>query len=925
MLGLRLFTLLFITFFCTSVRAPIIKGALEKQLTVKNLRVEYLENPLALDVEHPRFSWFLEGAGRNRMQTAYQLIVSSTPEGLEKGIGDIWDSGKTASEATNQIEYAGKPLAFGQRYYWQVMSWDENDQPSAWSERAYFSMGMLNFSDWQGAFIGLDVGYDKTDKFSELYLPPARYLRKSFNLNKPVRRAIAYATAQGVYELRLNGEKVGDKFLLPGWTDYNKRLYYQAFDITDQLTRGENVIGAILGDGWYAGYLGYALLRKQDRIRDFYGANPSFMGQIVVEYIDGTTEVIASGRDWKANEGPIREADLLMGERYDARLERPGWDAPGYNDNGWRSPRPYHMSFGSVEAYPGTLLTAREWLPAKKITEPAPGVYVFDLGKNFAGIAAFQFEALAGTEIRIRYGEILKKDGNIMTANLRTARATDYYITKGDGVETWQPRFTYHGFQFVEITGLPAPPELEDVTGIALSSIDTDASTFIAANPLNNQLYENIKTTQKANFFEIPTDCPQRDERLGWTGDAQIFARSATFNADVAAFFTKWLVDLDDSQLWYGAYPNFAPHPYALINMHSPAWMDAGIIVPHTMYQVYGDTRILERVYPGMQKFMAYQAAESIDYLRPPTGNNYGDWLNVGKPTSKAFIASVYYGYDARLMAEMATALGKTEAAAAYRATFVNIRKAVAKKYILPTGFSTEDTQTSYALLLYFGLYPEELAEKAAARLAELITNNGDKFTTGFLGTKHIMLVLSDYGYHDLAYRLFQQTEYPSWGYSVVNGSTSIWERWNSYSKDDEVNNANNAQMNSFSHYSLGAVAEWMFVHALGIETNGPGYRKLRIQPAISREMDHLEGSYTSINGTIHSSWGWDEDEVTFKITIPANTTAEIHLPVATPSTLREGGNKVKSGIGMQIKSAGNGQTILEVGSGNYTFTFTAT
>ncbi len=910
MLNLRKFLpLLLLTFLCTCVRA-------QTALTVLQPRVEYLENPLALDVAHPRFSWYLEGEGRDRAQTAYRIIVSSTAALAQQGQGDVWDTGKVAGTATNQLEYAGPPLAGGHRYHWRVRSWDENDRPSAWSPAAHFTRGLTRFADWQGEFIGLDVGYDKTDKYRDLYLPPARYLRKSFRLEKKVQRAMVYATARGLYELRLNGAKVGDKFLLPGWTDYRKRLYYQAFDVTDQLTAGENVIGAILSDGWYAGYLGYALLTRQDRVREFYGVNPSFLGQLVIEYTDGTTETIASGRDWSANEGPIREADLLMGERYDARLEHPGWDAPGYNDAGWKKPRPYHSSFGKIAAYPGTLITERERLPAKKLTEPAPGVYVFDLGKNFAGIADFKFTAPAGTEIRIRYGEILQADGNILTANLRRARATDFYVTKGDGEETWQPRFTYHGFQYVEVTGLPARPALDAVTGIVLSSIATDASTFASANPLNDQLYENIKTTQSANFFEIPTDCPQRDERLGWTGDAQIFARSATFNADVAAFFTKWLIDLDDSQLWYGAYPNFAPFPYSRPNMHSPAWMDAGIIVPYTMYNVYGDTRILQRAWAGMEKFMAYQAEESDGFLRPATGNNYGDWLNAGKATSKDFIAAVYYGYDAKLMAEMATALGKPQEAAAYAATYQNIRQAVARKYLQPNGHTTEDTQTSYALLLYFGLYPDELAAQGAARLAALISGNGDKFTTGFLGTKHIMLVLANYGYHDLAYRLFQQTEYPSWGFSVVNGSTSVWERWNSFTRDSDSNNAINAAMNSFSHYSLGAVAEWMFVHALGLETQGPGYRQLRIQPAISREMNQLAGSYRSINGTISSAWEWQGDEVTFRLTVPANVTAEVLLPVSDPQQLREGGKRVKN-----TRAQGE-RTAIAVGSGSYVFTF---
>ncbi|MEO0333894.1 MAG: family 78 glycoside hydrolase catalytic domain, partial [Bacteroidota bacterium] len=405
-----------------------------------------------------------------------------------------------------------------------------------------------------------------------------------------------------------------------------------------------------------------------------------------------------------------------------------------------------------------------------------------------AGICELQVEGPAGTKVQLRFGELLHDDGTLMTENLRRARATDTYILRGEGTETWSPRFTYHGFQYVEVTGYPGTPTKESITGLVLSSIEAQASTFKSSNEMNNQLYQNIITTQMANFLEIPTDCPQRDERLGWTGDAQAFCRSATYNANVAAFFTKFLVNLDDAQRWYGAYPNFAPFPYSRPEQYSPAWMDAGIIIPYTMYQVYGDVRILERMYPGMKRFMQFQRNASTNYLRPRDGKNWGEWLSVNEETSDDFIASAYYGYDALLMSKMAQALGKEEDARYYTALFDNIKAAFAQKYIKESGHTTEDTQTSYALALHFGLYTEAAAQFGADRLAEKIRANNNKFSTGFLGTKHVMLALSQFGYNDLAYQLFQQTEYPSWGYSVVNGSTSVWERWNSYTKDAAAN-----------------------------------------------------------------------------------------------------------------------------------------
>ncbi|NJC28322.1 glycoside hydrolase family 78 protein [Neolewinella antarctica] len=874
------FTLLFLSLLCTSVRdakvSPVLSRDAQTALKVTNPRVEYQSGNVSVDVDKPRFSWELTGEGQDRQQSAYRITVHDDG-------GETWNTGKITSRATNQIAYEGTTLQSNRQYTWGVTSYDENDRAST-VNGGTFRTGLLHFSDWKGEFIGHDVGYDTTDKYKELYLPPARYLRKDFEVaGKDIKRATAYTTAHGLYELSINGEKVGDELFLPGWTDYDKRLYYQTFDVKPYLEAGDNTVGVTLADGWYAGYVGYALLTRQDKVREFYGVNPAFMGQIHVEYTDGTTDTIASNETWQANTGPILEADILMGETYDARLEMDGWDSPGADTTGWQKPRPYVFAKGRLQAYPGEYVSVRESLPALKMTEPEPGTYIYDLGKNFAGIIELKVDVPAGTEIKIRYAELLRdEDGGMMTGNLRKARATDTYVAKGGGTEVWRPRFTYHGFQFVELTGLPTAPGLDAVTGLVLSSIEMDAGQFTSSNPMNNQLFENIKTTQAANFFEVPTDCPQRDERLGWTGDAQAFVRSATYTADVAAFFTKWLIDLDDSQLWFGAYPNFAPFPFSRPGSYSPAWMDAGVIVPYTIHQVYGDTRALEKAWDGMEKFMDFQADASTDYLRPGAGKNWGDWLTTGAATSNDFIASAYYAYDATLMAKMADALGKPERANHYRDVFQNIKTAFSKKYILPDGSTTEGTQTAYALALYFDLYPADLAAEGAKQLAQSITENGDKFSTGFLGTKHVMLVLSQFGHHDLAYRVFQQTDYPSWGFSVANGSTSIWERWNSYTKDAGSNEKINAAMNSFSHYAFGSVAEWMYRYGLGIETDGAGFREITIQPAISKEIDEMSGSYNSINGPIASSWKRTGNTVTVDVTIPVNTTATVHLPERT-------------------------------------------
>ena len=900
---------------------PTAAKNLNNSLRTENLRIEYLKDPVGIDSKQPRFSWTLSASGRNRAQSAYQILVSSSVDKLNLDQGDIWNSGKIPSNQTNQIVFKGAELESRKEYFWKVKVWDEANLSSNWSNPASWSMGFLNYSDWQGKWISHEISTNPYHKYEELYLPPTRFLRKEFEVTRKVRRATVYATALGVYELRMNGSKVGDYYLAPGWTDYQKRVYYNTFDVTDQIKPGKNAIGAEVADGWYSGYLGFALLIKHDQVRDFYGQNPSFMGQLEIEYEDGTLEIIATDNSWKSNQGPTREADILMGETYDGRMELTGWDQSGYNAQAWSEPKIYPMPNGMLQAYPGTPVKIRERIVSKRVSEPSPGTYIFDLGKNIAGIYQLKVQGERGTRLKLRFGEILHEDGSLMTENLRRARATDTYILKGGGIETWSPKFTYHGFQFVEITGLKEAPDLDMITGLALSSIETNAGTFKCSNDMNNKLFSNILTTQLANFIDVPTDCPQRDERLGWTGDAQIYCRSATYNSDVASFFKKYSYDLIDAQRWYGAYPNFAPFPYSRATQYSPAWMDAGVIIPYTMYKVYGDTRIIREMYPSMRKFMDFQANASTDYLRPAAGSNWGDWLNLNEPTSNDFVAAVYYGHDAQLMSEMAKALDDDKEAEKYADLFQNIKAAITDKYIKDNGFTTEDTQTSYALALCFNLYPEALAQLGADRLAEKIIENGNRFATGFLGTKYVMLALSRYGHANLAYKLFKQTEYPSWGYSVVNGSTSVWERWNSYTKDAKFNKEINVGMNSFSHYAFGSVTEWMYQFVLGIDSQDAGFRNLILRPIISKELQSAGGSYQSINGPIKSEWQINGSKLIMNISIPVNVKATVHLPATDIKQVYESDVPLDRKEEIKLIKQDSTSISIEVGSGEYSFT----
>jgi len=901
-------------------------------MSVQMPRLEYLSNPIGVDLAAPRFSWKLTAKERAQSQQAYQILVASTEQILANDQGDVWNTGKVETSQTNQIEYAGSALQSMQEYFWKVRVWDQSNHVSEWSDKAFWKMAKLHHSDWKAEWIGHRVAHFKGDKYQDLHLPPSPYLRKNFELSKPIKKAYLSATALGLYEMRLNGERVGDDYFTPGWTDYQQRLYYQTYDVTEQLQQGKNAIGGILADGWYAGYIGYGLLVQLDKVRNFYGDSPALLAQLDIEYEDGSKESIHTDESWKASTGPILEADILMGETYDARLEHEGWDQPAFDDSQWKKAR-WQAKPGSakIQAYPGTPVEHQEEITPLEMTEPTSGKYIFDLRKNFAGVVRLKVKGKRGDKIVLRFGELLNDDGTLMTENLRKARATDTYILKGTGdYEYWTPKFTYHGFQFVEASGFSQKPSTDTITGIRMNSTTPETGHIVVEQDVDfggetklvEQLLSNIKTTQYANFFDVPTDCPQRDERLGWTGDAQVYARSSAYVADVASFFTKWNVDLDDSQRSYGAYPNFAPFPYSRKHDHAPAWMDAGVIVPYAMYQAYGDTRTLEKAWEGMQAFMAFQAdAAGENLLRPPTGNNWGDWLAIGSNTSKDFIAAVYYAYDAKLMAEIAGALGYAEREQHYATLFNNVRAAVNAHYMDESGKLNDHNQTAYAMAIDLGIYPDEFRDKGVSYLVELVKANDNKLATGFLGVKHLLPVLTENGHKDLAYTLFTSTEYPSWGFEVANGATSIWERWNSYSKTEGFNEA----MNSFSHYAFGSVVQWMFAQMSGIEPLTPGYEKIKIRPYIdTREsattLNGVRANYESIRGTISTYWKQNKQSLTLHVTVPVNTTAEVLIPDSQLNMITEAEVKLQQVKGVISARQDGPNTLIMLGSGSYQF-----
>lgn len=927
---------------------------IKSNLTPTALRCEYLENPLAIETAAPRLSWMVTSEANDQRQVAYQIAVYPSLQNLNDDKDALWGSGRIASSQTVNIEYTGKPLASRQTCFWKVRVWDQDNNVSAWSEPAQWTMGLLDKSDWKAEWISFKDDAPIAASQKNMEFRPARYYRKTFTAEKSIRRAMAFATALGIYKLQVNGQPASEQRFTPGWSDYHKRVYYNTFDVTNLLKSGENALSAIVADGWYSGYLGYGLLvgyGPNHCGRYIYGKTPSVLIQLEIDYEDGSRETIETNSTWKVSTGPITQADMLMGETYDARLEQKGWSAPGFDDSAWSNAiraeengsvkMPFFDQSGEREAelgfqkpakmqsYPSVPIRPTGELHPTAITEPEKGVYIFNLGQNFSGVVRLKVKGEKGTKIRIRHGEMLHPDGRLMTENLRKAQATDTYILRGDGeFETWTPRFTYHGFQYVELTGLMEKPTLDTVTGIVLHSDTPLASSFECSDPMVNQLFKNIVWTQRSNFFEIPTDCPQRDERFGWTGDAQIYIRTASYNADVAAFYTKWLDDLEEAQLPNGAYPDYAPYPM----MHgkpnrgfATAWMDAGIICPYTIYKVYGDRRAIERHYDSMKRFMDFRKKNSPDFLGVDICNGWGDWLSIGSTTPIEYIDTVYFAYSAHLMAEMAAAIGRNDDAREFGALYEKIKEAFVKKYSAEDGKLSIDNQTTYAIALLAGLIPQESREQTAKRLAELIQENDYRMSTGFLGTRPLLPVLTETGHIDLAARLLQSRRFPSWGYEIENGATSIWERWNSYTKDKGFFDVG---MNSFSHYSFGAVCEWMFRDLAGIDTEDAGFDVIVIDPnppAPGSNPEHeaiswVKAEYDSIHGKIKSQWKREADRFMLEIETPANTTAKVYIPAASREKVRVNDRPLTQLKYNELSEQREGRVIVQIGSGKYRF-----
>lgn len=877
--------------FVTLLAAGGVAGA----MGISNLRCEYMTDPLGIDNSNPELSWFLKSFKKDQGQAAYRILVASEAAKLKKNIGDLWDSGKVTCDDTTGIVYSGKELSSGMECFWKVMVWGKSAKQGGWSRSAKWTMGLLDSQQWKGAWIGFDkprVDAEKIfnakkqakEKNNYLLVSP-RFLRKEFRVGKPVKRATLYASALGNYEMSINGKSVGDDFFAPGWTDYRIRVYYNTYDVTEMVKEGENAIGGILADGWYAGHVGFK------KYRDHYGKNPRLSGQLVIEHADGSETVVATDGSWKASTGPMLESDFLAGETYDAQLEVDGWDRAGFDASGWAGVDVTDKVAIKIEAYPTAGVKVFREIKPVSIGLPVKGNYVFDMGTNFAGFARLKIQAPKGTKITLKFGERLNADGTVYTANLRQARVIDTYICKGDGVEIWQPKFTFHGFQYVGMTGFPGLPNINTITGIEITSATPVTGSFECSDPRLNQLYHNICQTQRANFIDVPTDCPQRDERLGWTGDAQAYIRTACLNTDVQSFFRKWFVNLTDAQLEDGDFPKVAPAITKWIKgSGGPAWADAAIICPWAIYEVYGDKKVLEKHYDAMAKFVDFREKSAPDHLAPKKFHCYGDWLNINAKTPKEVIYAAYTAGDAQIMAKVAAVLGKQKDVAKYNKLYEDIKLAFNKAYVGEDGIIKGDTQTAYILALWFDLVDGAMKEKAAELLVERIEQRDWHLSTGFVGTRDLMHVLTKIGRTDVAYRLLFTDTYPSWLFPVKNGATSIWERWNSWTPEKGFGNTG---MNSFSHYTYGAVGQWMFENIGGIKSVKPGYKEIVIKPYFTDKLTWAKTSYNSIHGQIKVSWKQNAKAIELNVTVPPNVKAKIFVPGdAKPNEVGSGSYK---------------------------------
>jgi len=816
-------------------------------MKIYDFRIEYRKNPIGLTVKAPRFSWKMESEKRNTRQTSYEIKVTNNRGTI------VWDSGQINSEESVLIPYEGEPLASEKIYNVIVSATDSYGNIAEIG--GSFETGIFDNAQFTAKMITSDFPEEET---------ACPVFSKTFSLNKNISKARLYATAQGVYEVNLNGGRVGDYRMAPGWTSYHNRLQYQIYDVTEKLKK-ENTIEITVGNGWYKGILGFYCQS------DIYGNKVGAFAELRVEYEDGSSEVIAAtDESWSVKTGEIRYSEIYMGETIDT-------DSPETTSGK-----------AVIKEFNKTVLTAQENEPVriterisgKEIIVTPKGEKLVDFGQIVTGVVELCVKGEKGQKIVIRHAEVLDNEGNFYSETLRQAKSVDTFICNGEE-QIFFPHFTFHGFRYICVEGMDEfTPDM--FTACVMHSDMEKTGDFNCSNTKVNKLQKNITWSQRDNFLDIPTDCPQRDERLGWTGDAQVFAQTAAFNRNTALFYTKWMRDMSaESSLEKGV-----PHvvPDILGSYSSSAWSDAAVIIPWTVYQVYSDKRILEENWKCMHEWVDYIRNQCGENGLWQTGFQYGDWLALDKEesadrtgaTDKYMIANAYYLYVTEIVRKAAEILGLDEDAAKYEKLYNETLEAFREEYYTSTGRIVSETQTGAILSLYFNLAREKDRKRILSTLLTNIENHKNHLSTGFVGTPYICHALSENGAHEMAATIFMKEDYPSWLYAVNMGATTIWERWNSIKPDGTFDESG---MNSLNHYAYGSVGDWMYRKVAGLSLLEPGYKKFRIKPMFVKGIEECEAEFDSVYGKISAKTTCKNGKIRVHIEVPANTSAIIVLP----------------------------------------------
>lgn len=909
---------------CSANRCPAM------DMKVSHLKCEYRVNPLGIDAPQPRLSWVAESTTRGQRQTAYQILAATAPKILSSGQADLWDSGKVAADRMPLVAYGGKPLRSGQRVYWQVRVWDSRDKSSAFSQPAWWEMALLAPGDWQAKWIQRKPAgpIPKERAFDD---HPAPLFRKEFVLEKSVARARAYISGLGYYELYLNGKRIGDQVLDPGWTTYSKRVLYSTYDVTKHMTRGSNTVGVMLGNGWF-NPLPLALWGSINPREALTVGAPRVLLQLVVEFTDGSTQTTVTDPTWLVSDGPVLRNSVYLGEVYDARREPIGWNQAGFDDSRWESAELAHQpELGPLQAQESPPIRITRTLRPVKLTEPKPGMFIFDFGQNFAGWARLRVQGPAGARVRLRSGELLYPDGTLngMTAvtgqikdggaqyrydgagRPKTAFQLDEYVLSGRGVERFTPRFTFHGFRYVEVTGFPGKPTLDSLEGLRLNSDVPPSGSFECSNELFNRIQTMVLWTELANLFSVQSDCPHR-EKFGYGGDIVASSEMGMLNFDMAQFYTKAARDLVDAARPNGGFTETSPYvgisDEGLGGQSGPiGWGTAQPLLLFQLRQYYGETRVLEQHYEATRKWVELLHSRAKDGI---LDNGISDHESLA-PKPRALTGTAFYYFNVKLLEQLATALGKTADAAEARVKADQIKAAFNQKFLQPgTGRYDTASQACQAFALYMGLTPDGEQSKALEVLVhDVMDLHQGHLSTGIFGTKYMLQALTTLGRADVAYEIVNQRSFPGWGHMLEQGATTLWEHW-------EFSD------NTFSHNHpmFGSVSEWFYKALAGIQpaADAVGFDKIIIHPRPVKDLQWVKAHYESVRGQIVSEWDQKPGRFSLHVRIPVGVTATVVIPAKAPSDITENRKPLDRVKEIQFLRMENGNAVLSLGSGDY-------